>query len=109
MFQVDAQVSPAIASWIEENFGLECRPLRDVGLRDATDLQIFHKAREQGAMVMTKGADFVLIQGQKGPPPQIIWLSCGNTSKARLREILSQALPRAMELLRRGEDLVEIR
>jgi predicted nuclease of predicted toxin-antitoxin system len=41
-------------------------------------------------------------------PPQIIWLTCGNTSNARLREILSSNLPDALELLKSGEKLVEI-
>jgi len=43
-----------------------------------------------------------------GTPPQIIWLTCGNTSNARLRQILSITLPEALEFLRAGEALVEI-
>ena len=42
-----------------------------------------------------------------GPPP-VLWVTCGNTSNARLREILTKSLPPALELLRRGEPLVEI-
>ena len=41
-------------------------------------------------------------------PPQIIWLTCGNTSNARLQEILSATLPAALELFRAGEALVEM-
>ncbi|WP_331001431.1 DUF5615 family PIN-like protein [Nostoc sp. WHI] len=44
-----------------------------------------------------------------GTPPQVIWLTCGNTSNARLKEILNSTLPEALELLRSGEALVEIR
>ncbi|MBO1352116.1 MAG: hypothetical protein EBE86_034315 [Hormoscilla sp. GUM202] len=43
-----------------------------------------------------------------GPPPQIIWLTSGNTSNYRLRSILSATLQEALELLRSGEALVEI-
>jgi predicted nuclease of predicted toxin-antitoxin system len=32
---LDAQLSPAIAGWIETTFGVECRSARDLGLRDA--------------------------------------------------------------------------
>ncbi|MEH2114611.1 DUF5615 family PIN-like protein [Nostoc sp.] len=44
-----------------------------------------------------------------GTPPQVIWLTCGNTSNDRLKEILNSTLPEALELLQSGEALVEIR
>jgi len=43
-----------------------------------------------------------------GPPPKVIWLTCGNTSNARLKEILSSTLESAMTLLDASETLVEI-
>lgn len=41
-------------------------------------------------------------------PPKVIWLTCGNTSNARLKEILSETLEKALELLQSGERLVEV-
>lgn len=41
---VDAQLPPTLASWLTETFGLEARPLRDLGLRDAQDIEIFAAA-----------------------------------------------------------------
>ncbi|HXF38146.1 MAG TPA: DUF5615 family PIN-like protein [Blastocatellia bacterium] len=105
---VDAQLSPTLASWIHVTFGVEARALRDLGLRDSTDRDIFHAARTAGATVMTKDGDFVTLLGQLGAPPQIIWLTCGNTSNRYLRELLTRALPKALVLLAGGEDLVEI-
>ncbi len=105
---VDAHLSPAIATWITSTFGIEAIPLRDLGLRDAEDPEIFEAAKEQNAVVMTKDSDFVDLVERLGSPPQIIWLTCGNTSNARLREMLSETLPRALELLAAGETLVEI-
>lgn len=43
-----------------------------------------------------------------GPPPQVIWITMGNTSNARMREVLDSLLPDALALLERGETLVEI-
>jgi predicted nuclease of predicted toxin-antitoxin system len=57
---------------------------------------------------MTKDRDFVDLVERYGSPPQVIWLTCGNTSNARLKEILTATLPDALELLRSGERLVEI-
>jgi len=57
---------------------------------------------------MTKDSDFITLYHQKGPPPQIIWLTCGNTSNQYLRTILTTALPKALQLLEQGDGLVEI-
>jgi predicted nuclease of predicted toxin-antitoxin system len=105
---IDAQISPAIATWIREYFGVEAVAVRDLGLREATDQEIFSAARRERAVVMTKDSDFVLLLERLGPPPQIIWLRCGNTSNSRLREILTSTLPKALGLLNVGERLVEI-
>lgn len=105
---VDAHLSPAIATWITSTFGIEAIALRDLGLRDAEDPEIFEAAKAQKAVVMTKDSDFVDLVERLSSPPQIIWLTCGNTSNAKLREILSETLPRALELLAAGETLVEI-
>ena len=108
MIWIDAQMSPVIAAWIAASFPVECLAVRDVGLRDAEDREIFLEARKQSAIVMTKDSDFVMLQNELGAPPKIIWITCGNTSNARLKEILSTTLSEAMELLNAGENLVEI-
>jgi predicted nuclease of predicted toxin-antitoxin system len=41
-------------------------------------------------------------------PPKVIWLTCGNTSKRRMMEILKEKLSAAMSILADSEDLVEI-
>ena len=105
---VDAHLSPAIATWIATTFGITALALRDLGLRDAEDPEIFEAAKAQEVIFMTKDSDFVDLVDRFGSPPQIIWLTCGNTSNARLQEILSTTLPNALELLRTGEALVEI-
>ncbi|NJO43234.1 MAG: DUF5615 family PIN-like protein [Cyanobacteria bacterium CRU_2_1] len=105
---IDAHLSPAIATWITNTFGVTAFALRDLGLRDAEDPEIFEPAKAQGVIFMTKDSDFVDLVDRLGAPPQIIWLTCGNTSNARLREILSSVLPEALEILRSGERLVEI-
>lgn len=83
--------------------------MRDIGLRDAEDEKIFRAAKAADVVVMTKNSDFVLLLDQLGPPPQILWVTCGNTSNARLREILTATLNDAIELLNDGERLVEIK
>ena len=105
---LDAQLSPAIARWLAADCAIDARPIRELGLRDADDPSIFAAARDARVIVMTKDADFVQLLERFGPPPQLIWLTCGNTSNARLRDLLLVAWPRIAELLRAGEPLVEL-
>jgi predicted nuclease of predicted toxin-antitoxin system len=106
---LDAQLSPALAPWIQTTFSVEARVLRDLGLRDATDQAIFQEARAAGATVMTKDSDFVQLYHQHGAPPQVIWLTCGNPSNQYLQTLLSKTMPKALLLLKAGEGLIEIR
>ena len=105
---LDAHLAPAIAAWLKAKFDLEAVAVRDVGLLEAEDQEIFDAARNAGACVMTKDRDFVELVHRMGSPPHVLWLTCGNTSSARLREILAVALPGALQLLEHGEPLVEV-
>lgn len=105
---VDAQLSPALAPWLTEAFGVPAYSARYLGLQSAKDREIFGAAREAGAVVLTKDRDFVLLVEQFGPPPQVVWITCGNTSNQSLRTILSKNFRRAIELLEGGERIVEI-
>jgi len=100
---------PGIAAWINRTYQeIEAQSVRAVGLRGALDHEIFEEARKQGVVVMSKDEDFTELVAEHGPPPQIIWLTCGNTSNAKMREILSKTLLKAKELLEGGESVVEI-
>ncbi len=105
---LDAHVSPKLVPWFHDQFNLEAVHVRDLKLREAEDPDIFEAARNANAVVMTKDEDFVLLVERLGPPPQVIWLTFGNTSNTRVKEILMQALPIAVESLEKGEPLVEI-
>lgn len=84
-------------------------PVRDLRLREASDQQIFEAARVANAIVMTKDVDFVEMVERFGTPPRILWLTCGNTSDQRLREILDGQFMEVRKMFDSGEPLVEIR
>lgn len=109
MIWLDAQLSPALAPWIQEQFGISCFAVRDLGLRDAEDPVIFHQAKEADAIVMTKDRDFVELLLRFGPPPRILWLTCGNTSNQNIKAILNSVLRDALPLLSNETPMVEIR
>jgi predicted nuclease of predicted toxin-antitoxin system len=105
---LDVHLSPAIAEWLSTTYRIETACIRDLGMQTAEDEDIFAAAREEDVCVMTKDRDFVELLQRRGPPPQVIWLTCGNTSNAKMREILAVAWPAAAALLEQGEPLVEI-
>ena len=105
---IDAQLSPSLSPWIAERFGVEAYSVKFLGLRDASDREIFRAASREGVVVMTKDSDFVQLLDENGPPPQVLWITLGNTSNARMREVLERTFPAALRLLESGEPLVEI-
>ena len=107
-FWLDAQLSPKLGGWLNATFPVEAYALRDLGLRDSEDKDIFLAAKQAKAVVMTKDIDFINLLDRYGMPPQIIWITCGSTSNSYLKKILSTALPQVLVLLASGEKLVEI-
>jgi predicted nuclease of predicted toxin-antitoxin system len=106
---LDEQLSPAVARWASRQFDVTAQPVRELGLKSASDEETFFAARAADAVVITKDQDFVRLLERHGPPPKVICVTCGNTSNARLQEVLSSALPKALALFSKGESLVEIR
>jgi predicted nuclease of predicted toxin-antitoxin system len=106
---IDAQLPPTLANWLTQTFTIESHSLRDLGLRDARDIDIFEAARAaQDVVIITKDSDFVDLVCRLGVPPQIIWLTCGNVTNRNLRNLLTTTFPMAIEQLQQGEPIVEI-
>jgi predicted nuclease of predicted toxin-antitoxin system len=106
---VDAQLPASLASWLRQTHHVDARHVKDLNQLTADDSAIFAAARSGGAsVVMTKDEDFVQLVERRGPPPQVVWVTCGNVRNVELREILSSSWPRVAELLASGEPLVEL-
>ncbi|MEA5550123.1 DUF5615 family PIN-like protein [Anabaena cylindrica UHCC 0172] len=105
---IDAQLPPTLASWITDTFAIEAFSLRDIGLRDAKDIEIFEAAKIANVIIMTKDSDFVDLVCRLGIPPQILWLTCENVTNRNLRQLLTITLPNALQQLQQGEIIVEI-
>jgi predicted nuclease of predicted toxin-antitoxin system len=107
---VDAQLPPRLAEWLAATFPVEACSLRDLGLRDAKDVEIFEAARREGEglVIMTKDSDFVDLVCRLGVPPQILWLTCGNVTNRNLQQLLNATFLAALAELGQGERVVEI-
>jgi len=105
---LDAQLSPKLSDWLNIQFTVEAKAIRDLGLLNAEDKEIFFAAKKANVIVMTKDSDFIGLLERYNTPPQVIWITCGNTSNHYLKQILSANLSNALKLLDSGEKLVEI-
>ncbi len=105
---LDAHLPPRLRLWLSENYAIEAQTVQELGLRTARDLDIYRRAASEDAIIMSKDSDYAELSSIFSSPPQIILLTCGNTSNAELREILSHTLEDALRLIDQGEPLVEI-
>lgn len=105
---IDAQLPPSLASWLSQRFEIEAFSLKDLSLRDAQDLEIFRAARAETAIIMTKDSDFIDLVCRLGPPPQIIWVTCGNATNRYLRQLLEKTFLDVLGELQKGANFVEV-
>ncbi len=109
IFWLDAQLPPSLAPWLTEAFHVEAYSMRHLDLHTAEDLQIFDRARRTGDVVLiSKDSDFVELITQRGTPPRLLWVTCGNLTNRRLREVLERLFADAVALLQSGETIVEL-
>ena len=107
-FWVDAQLPPLFAAWLAEQFHVEAFALRTLGLRDATDAAIFQAAQQQCIVIISKDSDFVELVSRYGPPPQLIWVTCGNVTNRQLQIVFNKTFSTSLDLLAAGQVMVEI-
>jgi len=105
---LDAHISPAIAKWLREEYSIDAYSLRSIGLRDASDEEIFFKAKDEKVVFFTKNSDFVSLLEKYGSPPQVVWLSIGNTSNVELKCIFRNVFQDLLTLIEEGNSLIEI-
>jgi predicted nuclease of predicted toxin-antitoxin system len=104
---LDAQLPPQLAAWLRNVRLVDAKALRELGLRDADDREIFDAARTNNVILLSKDADFLELVSRLGAPPKLIWLTCGNVSNDALQKLLTQRLDAALEVLR-IDDIVEL-
>jgi predicted nuclease of predicted toxin-antitoxin system len=65
-----------------------CRHVRDGGLADADDVDVWNYAATNGLMIVSKDQDFRQRAMLFGPPPKCIWTRLGNCSTADIAGLL---------------------
>jgi len=107
-FIVDAQLPPRLAVWLRAK-GYDAVSLREVGLRDADDADIWLRAHSEREVIVTKDEDFAEMAGRLADGPQVLWVRTGNVLTRALLVRFDAAWAEAEPLLAAGARLVELR
>ena len=82
----DQNISFRLIQKISELYS-EATQVREAGLENATDKEIFEYALQNNYTIVTFDADFCDLNNLKGFPLKIIWLRTGNVTTKNLEKI----------------------
>lgn len=85
----DQNISFRLIKKITVNFK-DATQVRELGLENATDLQIWTFDRNNNYAIVTFDSDFYEMATYFGHPPKIIWLRTGNTNTDNLAELINK-------------------
>ena len=107
-FLVDANLPPALAQWLASE-GHEAHHVSDMGLEAMPDREIWQRARDLDACIVTKDEDFVLLQALDRAGPAIVWIRIGNAVRRVLLQRLPALWPAVISAIERGDKTIEVR
>ena len=106
-FLVDANLPPALAQWLASE-GHEAQHVADFGMAAMPDREIWQRARDLNACIVTKDEDFVLLQALDRAGPAVVWICIGNAVRNVLMHRLPALWPDVINAIERGEKIVEV-
>lgn len=106
-YLVDAQLPPAFARWLSER-GDSAEHVADLGLLGADDDELWSRASELGAVVISKDEDFALRAQLGRGGPAVVWVRLGNVRNDELLRRCARLWPAVAAALERGEKLIEL-
>jgi predicted nuclease of predicted toxin-antitoxin system len=88
---LDQNISFRVAALLSNVFD-NVKQVRQLGLNDAADFDIWHYASKNNFTIITFDSDFIDLANLKGSPPKIIWLRFGNSSNLKIaNKLISKA------------------
>lgn len=98
----DANLSPALVTAVGTEFR-DSAHVRTLGLRAASDADIWNRAKVDGFTIVSKDTDFRELSFVKGFPPKVIWLDVGNAGTEQIVALIQRERPRIDEFERQSE------
>jgi predicted nuclease of predicted toxin-antitoxin system len=105
-FLVDAQLPPALATWLRQR-GHEAHHVRDFGLQEAPDHEVAGKAFADGSIIVTKDSDFSRLSASS-LGFRVLWLRLGNGTIKSLLQSLEPVMAEVEQAFAGGQQFVEV-
>jgi len=93
----DQNLSPRLPRFLADLYEGSVH-VREVGLRDASDVAVWEYAKQHGFAIVSKDSDFQARSLLYGCPPKFIWLRVGKSSRGAIRRSLLQRFSRVIPL-----------
>jgi predicted nuclease of predicted toxin-antitoxin system len=88
----DQNLSHQLARAVSASFS-GSQHVRDVGLSEADDDEVWAFAKEHGFTIISKDSDFHQRSLLYGAPPKVIWIRTGNCTTTELRDLIVRHYP----------------
>ena len=86
----------------------DSKQVRELGLEDSSDSEIFDYAKNNEFIIVTFDADFCGISVLKGFPPKIIWIRTGNIATNSIELLLKKNSNLILEFIKEDFACLEI-
>ena len=83
----DQNISFRLSKQISDYYP-QAKQIKQVGLENCGDSEIWEYARKNNYVIVTFDSDFYDLSVIEGIPPKIIWLRIGNTSTQNIAKVL---------------------
>ena len=105
-FWIDVNLPPAMANWIQEDFGIAAKSFKELNFDTESDVIVFNIAakRLNTIVITTKDIDFKILSEQINICPKILYLNVGNISNKMLKEIFYKSINEVINLFSETDD-----
>ena len=107
-FLVDNQLPLALAHHLQTR-GLDCQHVLEIGLAEASDVEISRYAEAQARVIISKDEDFLHLASRPDAKFRIVWVRLGNCRTSTLISAFEKSLPTLQACLDAGDRIVELR
>ncbi|WP_298742847.1 DUF5615 family PIN-like protein [uncultured Brevundimonas sp.] len=107
-FLIDQNLPTALLAVLGD-IGHEAIHIKRLGLATAPDHELWRKAGELGAVMVSKDSDFLAFASRDRAGPALVRLRVGNRGNRELYDIVRRSWPGVVARLNEGETLIEVR
>jgi predicted nuclease of predicted toxin-antitoxin system len=105
---LDENLSRRLVPFLQETYP-ESSQVVLLGLEQASDIEVWRFAGEQGYVLLTHDADFYDLSLTLGAPPSVLWLRTGNAEKPVILQLLLGRSAEIQAAFESGATCVELR